>query len=106
MIQKAALAENDPDQLQRALEEFLRPDITFGFFLIGYFIIGTIVFFTAIRKGLIEGGKGPLIILAGFVVPGWRRILPMGKAILNMPLFLERSIFSGEVPEEYTCTKT
>lgn len=29
MIQKAALAKNDPDQLQGALAEFLRPDITF-----------------------------------------------------------------------------
>ena len=64
MIQKAALAENDPDQLQRALEEYLRPDITPGFFFIGYSGIATIVIITFIRKGYIEGGKGPLILMA------------------------------------------
>ena len=61
MIQKAALAENDPDQLQRALEEYLRPDITPGFFFIGYSGIATIVIITFIRKGYIEGGKGSVV---------------------------------------------
>ena len=96
MIQKAALAENDPDQLQRALAEFLRPDITFDFFLIGYFIIGTIVFFTAIRKGLIEGGKGPLIILAGFVVYTSYSVVSFLKSIRTPRLYIKHLSETGE----------
>ena len=96
MIQKAALAENDPDQLQGALAEFLRPDITFDFFLIGYFIIGTIVFFTAIRKGLIEGGKGPLIILAVFVVYTSYSVVSFLKSIRTPRLYKKHLSETGE----------
>lgn len=96
MIQKAALAENDPDQLQGALAEFLRPDITFDFFLIGYFIIGTIVFFTAIRKGLIEGGKGPLIIFAVFVVYTSYSVVSFLKSIWTPRLYIKHLSETGE----------
>ena len=97
MIQKAALAENDPDQLQRALEEYLRPDITPGFFFIGYSGIATIVIITFIRKGYIEGGKGPLILMAFISVFFTAyNVVSFLKSIRTPRLYIKHLLETGE----------